>query len=306
MKLYKPTLIGITTGSTDTAIMVLNVNGELSTRTDLSLQGVQGTQGITGTGTQGTTGAQGAVGSQGTQGRQGITGSQGAVGTQGITGAQGVTGSQGITGIQGATGAQGITGTGTQGTVGSQGTQGITGIQGVTGTGTQGITGANAGITTFNSSTDNYVITAASSTTIQGEANLTFNGTTLYINGALGVGTTTPTTAGLIRATNDVVAFYSSDIRLKENRRIITNALDKLNQIHGYEFDWIPKLGIHENEGHDIGVIAQEIESVLPEVVTTRDNGYKAVKYEKIVPLLIQSLREQQVQIEELKKLLSK
>ena len=50
-----------------------------------------------------------------------------------------------------------------------------------------------------------------------------------------------------------------------------------------------------------MGVIAQEIEEVLPEVVHARDNGYKAVKYEKIVPLLIQAIKEQQQQIEELK-----
>ena len=50
--------------------------------------------------------------------------------------------------------------------------------------------------------------------------------------------------------------------------------------------------GIHENEGHDIGVIAQEIGVVLPEIVTTRDNGYMAVKYEKLVALLIQTNKE--------------
>jgi len=50
--------------------------------------------------------------------------------------------------------------------------------------------------------------------------------------------------------------------------------------------------GIHENEGHDIGVIAQEIDAVLPEIVTTRDNGYMAVKYEKLVALLIQTNKE--------------
>jgi hypothetical protein len=60
--------------------------------------------------------------------------------------------------------------------------------------------------------------------------------------------------------------------------------------------------GIHENEGHDIGVIAQEIEAVLPEVVTTRDNGYKAVKYEKLVALLIQSNKELLERIEALEK----
>ena len=59
--------------------------------------------------------------------------------------------------------------------------------------------------------------------------------------------------------------------------------------------------GIHENVGHDIGVIAQEIEAVLPEIVTTRDNGYMAVKYEKIVPLLIQAIKELQQEIIDLK-----
>ena len=49
-------------------------------------------------------------------------------------------------------------------------------------------------------------------------------------------------------------------------------------------------------------MIAQEIEEVLPEVVTTRDSGYKAVKYEKIVPLLIESIKELKAEIEELKK----
>ena len=133
-------------------------------------------------------------------------------------------------------------------------------------------------------------------------ANFTFDGTTAYINAALGVGTNTPTVTGLIRATSDVVAFYSSDKRLKENITPITNALDKLDKINGIEFDWVPKEGIHENEGHDIGVIAQEVEKVIPEIVQTRDNGYKAVKYEKIVPLLIESIKELKAEIEKLKK----
>jgi hypothetical protein len=118
----------------------------------------------------------------------------------------------------------------------------------------------------------------------------------------LGVGTAGTTTVGLIRATNDVVAFYSSDKRLKKNRIRISDPIGKITQLNGYEFDWIPKEGIHENEGHDVGVIAQEVEKVIPEIVQTRDNGYKAVKYEKIVPLLIESIKEQQKQIDELKK----
>ena len=123
---------------------------------------------------------------------------------------------------------------------------------------------------------------------------------TTYISGSLGVGIDPGTTKGLIRATNDVVAFYSSDKRLKDNLVKLGNPLDKIFQLNGYEFDWIPKEGIHENEGHDVGVIAQEVEKILPEIVQTRDNGYKAVKYEKIVPLLIESIKELTQRVEEL------
>ena len=104
---------------------------------------------------------------------------------------------------------------------------------------------------------------------------------------------------------NDVIAYYSSDKRLKENVKNIESPLEKLNKINGVEFDWIKKEGVHGNKGHDIGVIAQEIEEVLPEVVTTRDNGYKAVKYEKIVPLLIEAIKEQQEQINKLEEKLN-
>lgn len=129
--------------------------------------------------------------------------------------------------------------------------------------------------------------------------------TSLETNGiqtvGLGVGTAPGTTTGLIRATNDVVAFYSSDKRLKNNIETIKSPLEKLSKINGVEFDWIPKEGIHENEGHDVGVIAQEVEKVIPEIVQTRDNGYKAVKYEKIVPLLVEAIKELQAEIQELK-----
>ena len=58
----------------------------------------------------------------------------------------------------------------------------------------------------------------------------------------------------------------------------------------------------NQQGSHDVGVIAQEIESVLPEVVTTRNSGFKGVKYEKIVPLLIEALKELSAEIRELKK----
>jgi hypothetical protein len=108
---------------------------------------------------------------------------------------------------------------------------------------------------------------------------------------------------GVFFASNDIIAFSSSDRQLKDNISPIENALEKVKQIGGYTFDWNNKQEVHH--GHDIGVIAQEIEAVLPEVVTTRDTGFKAVKYEKIVPLLIEAIKEQQTQIEELKQLVN-
>jgi hypothetical protein len=119
---------------------------------------------------------------------------------------------------------------------------------------------------------------------------------------SLAVGAITPSaTTGRIDAANDVVAFSTSDKNLKENIIPIENALDKVNSIGGYEFDWKEEHKIHHGfEGRDIGVIAQEIESVLPEVVTTKFNGFKGVKYEKIVPLLIEAIKELSGQVKDL------
>ena len=112
------------------------------------------------------------------------------------------------------------------------------------------------------------------------------------ISGSLGVGTAASGVVGAILATNDVVAFASSDERLKENVEIIGSAVEKVEAINGVSFDWIPMEGVHVHSGHDVGVIAQEVEKVLPELVTTRDNGYKAVKYDKLTAVLIQAVKE--------------
>jgi len=125
---------------------------------------------------------------------------------------------------------------------------------------------------------------------------------------SFGVGTAASGTSGEIRATNDITAFYSSDISLKENINPISNALDKLSQIGGYTFDWTDKF-IKERGGEDnyfmrkkdTGIIAQEIEEILPEVVATRPNGTKAVKYDRLTPLLIQAIKELKTELDELK-----
>ena len=162
--------------------------------------------------------------------------------------------------------------------------------------------------TTITDNTDNYILTGTgTANTIQGESKVTFNDTTLYINGALGVGSATPTTIGLIHATNDIVAYSTSDRRLKENVILIPNALSKVLKLSGNTFDWKELkeeeiVTIHGHSGRDVGVIAQEVEIVLPEAVSTRENGYKAVNYDKLIPLLIEAIKEQQIEIEELKR----
>jgi len=102
-----------------------------------------------------------------------------------------------------------------------------------------------------------------------------------------------------IEASGDVIAFSSSDRRFKDNLVVIEGSLDKIGKVNGYEFDWNDKQSAYK--GHDIGVVAQEIEAVLPEVVTTRGDGYKAVKYEKIVPLLIESIKELKQEVDDIK-----
>jgi hypothetical protein len=115
---------------------------------------------------------------------------------------------------------------------------------------------------------------------------------------SIGIGTAAPGTSGVLRATNDIVAFYSSDERLKDNIEEIPNCLGRLKDIKGVEFDWNDKQSVYE--GHDIGVIAQDIEKIAPSLVTDRDNGYKAVKYEKLTAILIQAVKELHAKVEEL------
>ena len=94
----------------------------------------------------------------------------------------------------------------------------------------------------------------------------------------------------VIRASGDIIAFNSSDERLKDNVTYIHKPIEKINQIGGYEFDWNEKQQVYS--GHDVGVLAQEIEKVIPEAVKNRGSGYKGVQYDKIIPLLIEGIKE--------------
>ena len=106
---------------------------------------------------------------------------------------------------------------------------------------------------------------------------------------------------GAITATGNITAFSSSDLRLKENIKPISNPIEKVKQINGITFDW--KKGyddVHLFEGKDVGVIAQELKSSMPEIVGMMNGGYMGVKYEKLTPLLIEAIKDLSKQVDEL------
>jgi hypothetical protein len=137
----------------------------------------------------------------------------------------------------------------------------------------------------------------------------------LQIN-SLGVGTAAPTTAGEIRATNQITSYYS-DERLKEDIVEITDALEKVMALRGVTYkpnSLAESLGYKKQ--NEVGVIAQDVEKVLPEAVkpapfdimlfenteiSKSGENYKTVQYEKLVPLLIEAIKELNKEVQQLK-----
>ena len=117
--------------------------------------------------------------------------------------------------------------------------------------------------------------------------NITSNNKTsgaLVVTGGVGIG-------GALNVGGDITAFSSSDVTLKENITPIQNAVDKVLSISGNTFRWNEKSVYNGEEG--TGIIAQEIEALeLPGVTETRQDGTKAVRYDRLVPLLIEAIKE--------------
>jgi len=107
---------------------------------------------------------------------------------------------------------------------------------------------------------------------------------------------------GNIFARGNVTA-YASDARLKTNIKTIENPIEKIKKIRGVEFDWIDNIeNFNPKHKHETGVIAQEIEEVIPDAVSPApfNEEYKTVDKDKIVALLIEGMKEQQELIEKL------
>ena len=116
----------------------------------------------------------------------------------------------------------------------------------------------------------------------------------VVITGGVGIG-------GALNVGGDITAFESSDVTLKENITPISNAVDKVRSISGNTFTWNEKSVYNGEEG--TGIIAQEIEALgLPGVTQTREDGTKAVRYDRLVPLLIEAIKELDTKVKSLER----
>ena len=108
--------------------------------------------------------------------------------------------------------------------------------------------------------------------------------------------------SGALNVGGDITAFASSDETLKENLVAIPNAVSKVGIITGYTFSWKADTGYdYLDSKTDTGVIAQQVEAlVLPGITTKRDDGTKAVRNDRLVPLLIEAIKELAVRIKTL------
>ena len=176
-------------------------------------------------------------------------------------------------GPTGSTGPNSVGPTGVTGTTGPTGGPGTNGTNGLTGpTGATGATGTISGAA-------NQVVYFNGSLVPVGSSGLTYDGTNFVCSGNV---------TGL-----DVIA--TSDRRVKDNIVTIESALEKVLRLRGVSFERKHEIGVRR-----IGVIAQEVEEVLPEVVYTDADGMKSVSYGSIIGFLIQAIKEQQELIERL------
>ena len=125
-----------------------------------------------------------------------------------------------------------------------------------------------------------------------------------YFDTSVTVGTTVANTTALVAdfvyAKQDLVANFSSDQQLKDQIIKIDTALDKVESIGGYQFVWNNNIGDMRAGTPDYGVIAQELEDVLPHAVDINSRGHKTVNYNSLIPLLIEAVKELSARVKEL------
>ena len=107
--------------------------------------------------------------------------------------------------------------------------------------------------------------------------------------------------SGVLTVSGDVIAYGSpSDAKYKENVKPIKNALDKVMDLEGVSFDWKENNEILDIK-EDIGFIAQDVQKVIPELVRENEEGNLSLRYQGLIPVLLEAMKEQQKQIDDLK-----
>ena len=131
----------------------------------------------------------------------------------------------------------------------------------------------------------------------------------IYLNNAsnVGIGTSDPNYKLDVRGTiGNNTTIYHSDIRWKDNVQTIDTPLNKIQNIRGISFKWkkaeYPEMGFDDDRHY--GFIAQEVEQIIPDLVRTNNDGYKAIEYTNMVAILVEAMKEQQTQIETLENLI--
>jgi hypothetical protein len=233
-----------------------------------------------------------------------VTGASILSSTLGVTGATTLYNTLGVSGTTTLSNTLGVSGATTLSTLSVTGVTSFSNTLNVTGISTfntditvQGDlylgknSGSHGNIYFYNDSADNYNSTIQFTDTATTINSNSVAADTFYFSNRIFVD-------GQIETNGDITAYSTSDQRLKDNIAPIPNALEKVISISGNTFDWVQGSG---KEGSDVGVIAQEILEVLPEAVTTRETGYLAVRYEKLVPLLIEAIKDLKAEIDQLK-----
>ena len=168
-----------------------------------------------------------------------------------------------------------------------------TGLSGTSYNGSTGVTIANTGVTSI-TGTANQVVASGATGAVTLSLPQSIHSTATPTFGNL-------TINGTITATGDITAFFTSDIRHKNNVQLIDNALEKVNALNGVTWEWNDDVDEVTKQTPKTGLIAQDVLDVLPEVVKTRENGFLALDYSKMIGLLVEAIKEQDVIIQKLK-----
>ena len=170
-----------------------------------------------------------------------------------------------------------------------------------------GLSNIPAGIVSGSSQITYASISSIPAGIVSGSSQITLSSTTGYgsvLNQAV-LTSSSPTFAGLtingaITATGDITAYYTSDKRHKSNIQIIPEALTKVRALNGVTWEWNDDVNEVTKSTPKTGLIAQDVQLVLPEVVKEREDGFLSLDYSKMVGLLVEAIKEQQTQIHSL------